>query len=247
MTEPVQATAANHPILVEEVAVAITINGINHAVMLTSPFDLEAFAIGFLYSEQLINALHDIRDIEIKPQAPHFIVEVELANRVAEQYRRTSRLLKGTSGCGLCGKTALAHALPTLPKLEPSTPPDSQQLQTIRAKLSQHQTQAKHTGALHAAFYLDQQLTIQACKEDIGRHNALDKLIGYALTNKLNRQQASLLVTSRCSIELVQKAIRFGASNLISLASPSQLALETAKAHGLNLIQLRKIDAPVYF
>lgn len=231
--------------LVEEVAVSININGINHAVMMATPDDLDDFAIGFLFCESIIRHNHDVHDIRVSPAEHGFVLDVTIANRCLAQLQLRRRRLTGATGCGICGVEAVEQAFPPLPAL-PLTPPlDVALLVELRPQIAQWQLKGQHSGALHAALALDEQGRILHCREDIGRHNALDKLIGLLL----RQPQAcdTLVVTSRCGSELVQKAALFGARHLVCLASPSQLAVRLALKYNLNVVHIPKFDAPVSY
>lgn len=232
--------------LAEEVPIAISINEISFSVMLASPYDLEDFVIGYLHSESVIKHNHDVHDIEVKSHQDAKLVNVTLANRCNEKWQRKQRQLKGASGCGLCGTESLELAFPPLPKLAPQTPFDIKLIDTLKNNLRDYQSQAEHTGALHAAFWLSKQGKIQACREDIGRHNALDKIIGHLLRANISANTGAALVTSRCGVELVQKAVLMGIPTLLSLASPSQLAVKMAEQSNLSLIHIPKQDAAYY-
>lgn len=231
--------------LVEEVAVSININGINHAVMMATPDDLDDFAIGFLFCESIIEHNHDVHDIRVASAEHGFVLDVTIANRCMAQLQLRRRRLTGVTGCGICGVEAVEQAFPPLPSL-PLTPPlDGGLLAGLRPQITRWQLKGQQYGALHAALALDAEGRILHCREDIGRHNALDKLIGLLL-----RQHSAcdtLVVTSRCGSELVQKAARFGARHLICLASPSQLAVRLALKYNLNVVHIPKFDAPVSY
>lgn len=238
------ATPANLPSLdhlVEEVAVAININGINHAVMMATPDDLDDFAVGFLFGEGIIRHNHEVHDIQVAPAEQGIVLDVTIANRSLAALSEHKCRLTGVTGCGICGVAAVEQALPALPVL-PLTPPlDGVLLAGLRAQIAQWQLKGQQHGALHAALALGAEGQILHCREDIGRHNALDKLIGLLL-----RQQSAcdpLVVTSRCGSELVQKAAR----HLICLASPSQLAVRLALKYNLNVVHIPKFDAPVSY
>lgn len=231
--------------LVEEVAVSININGINHAVMMTTPDDLDDFAIGFLFGEGIIQGNHDVHDIQITPSEYGFVLDVTIANRCLAVLNQRKRRLTGATGCGICGVEAIEHALPALTPLSPQRPPRADSLLNLRERIAPWQRKARLSGALHAALALDESGEILACREDIGRHNALDKLIGMQLRQP--RRCTTLAITSRCGSELIHKAVQFGAAHLISLASPSQLAVRLAQKYHLNLIHVPRFDAPVYY
>ncbi len=235
-------------LLAEEVALAININGISFAVMLASPYDIEDFIVGYLHSESIIKFNYDIHDINITYQADIRVVDVTLANRCLKPFKDKQRALKGTSGCGLCGSAALELAFPELPTIKTADKLefDLTLLPAINEKLRDFQVLGQRSGALHGAFWLDDSGRIMACREDIGRHNALDKLIGHLIRSSISIDKGAILVTSRCGVELVQKTLLLGVSHLISLASPSTMALKLALKHNLKLIHLQKKDPPYY-
>jgi len=226
---------SDSPTLAPEVAVAIEINGISFAVMMLSPHDLDDFAIGFLYSEGLIEQLYDVHNIEQYDEAQGIRLCVQLSQRQFALFKQNQRQLKGPSGCGICGKTALAGLFPSLNALKKREPIDVSLLTNLKNKIDKHQSLAKKSGAMHGAFLLDNQANILLCKEDIGRHNALDKLIGASIKSKQLKLSSAILITSRISADLVQKAISAKINTLIGLASPSTLALDMANQYGLHL------------
>ncbi|TYK67202.1 formate dehydrogenase accessory sulfurtransferase FdhD [Colwellia echini] len=233
--------------LADEAAIAIEINGVSYAVMMATPEDITDFAIGFLFSESIINHFYDIHDIQDHASQYGLTIQITIANRCNQLLKHRVRQLKGVSGCGMCGTQALNQAFPEQSILPQSSPPQENVLTHLREKLNKWQERAKHSGAMHAAFWLDKDANIQLCREDIGRHNALDKLIGALIQEKVSPQSGILLITSRCSSELIQKTLRFGATTLMSLASPSQLAVNLASTHNLNLIHLPRHKLPIYY
>jgi len=238
--------------LVEETPLAISINGIAYAVMMVTPIDLESFVIGFALSEGIIQHLHEIRDIDIQPTSTppninSISINLDISPRRLTMFKQKKQTHLGATGCGLCGVESLAQAIPTLSKLASSTPINEDTLITLRHRLSEHQILGNKTGAIHAALLLSPQNEVICCMEDIGRHNALDKIIGYALQQKIELHNHTVLMSSRCSTELVQKAVRVGLSHLVHLASPSTLAVKLAHHYGLTLIHLPKKDAPRIF
>lgn len=238
--------------LVEEIPLAISINGLTYAVMMVTPVHLDAFVIGFARSEGIIEHIQDIRDIDVQhtqtqPDIESIAIDVELSPRRFTQFKQRRQLHLGATGCGLCGVESLAQAIPTLPTLPYSSPINEAKLMTLRQDFPQYQTLGNKTGAVHGALLISPTGEPITCMEDIGRHNALDKVIGYALQQKINLHNHSVLMSSRCSTELVQKAVRVGLSRLIHLASPSTLAVKLAQHYGLTLIHLPKQDAPRIF
>ncbi|MEL0636940.1 formate dehydrogenase accessory sulfurtransferase FdhD [Marinomonas sp. TI.3.20] len=239
--------------LVEEVPLAISINDITHAVMMVTPTSLDAFAFGFALSEGVIEGANDVRDITIEEtNTNHADISGFNINMVISQRRFTyfkkSRLARlGASGCGLCGVESLELALPSLKLLSPSQILPEAILRTLKDTFFDYQTIGKVSGAIHAALLISPQGEAIIAMEDIGRHNALDKVLGYALQHNIDLHNHSVVMSSRCSTELIQKAVRSGLSCLIHLASPSTLAVKLARQYGLILIHLPKKDAPRVF
>jgi FdhD protein len=235
--------------LVEEVPLAISINDISYAVMMATPTHLDAFVIGFARSEGLIEQINDIRDLDIQrihtsPDIDSITINLELSARRFNQFKQRKKAHLGATGCGLCGTESLTQAIPTLATLSSCQVIEEATLMTLRRGLSEYQILGNKTGAVHGALLISPDGSPMVCMEDIGRHNALDKVIGYALQQDINLHNHSVLMSSRCSTELVQKAVRVGLSRLIHLASPSTLAVTLAQHYGLTLIHLPKHDAP---
>lgn len=224
--------------LAGEAALALSYNGINQAVMLVSPQHLKDFVLGFSFSEGIIESINDIYDLELSATQGGWKAEITLSSRRLFALKQRRRQLSGRSGCGLCGIEALDAALAPLPALTPAALPPIEHLQGLRASLPHWQPLGQHCGAVHAALWMDASGQIQASREDIGRHNALDKLIGTLLQTGQPQPSGCLILTSRCSLELVQKAIRAGFTTLISLSAPTSLAVDQARRYGLNLIHI---------
>lgn len=235
-SQAVYTQAGTQHILANEVPLAITLNGVNHAVMMVSPYQLEAFIIGFLLTEGIIQHHRDIHDLEFISQQNAIIANVILANRCHQPWQEQRRNLAGRTGCGLCGIESLAAAIPTLPPLPTSELPNIDALMGLRAQLPDWQKLNRDCGALHAAFFANMQGEIQHASEDVGRHNALDKLLGWH--HRQSNPTGMMLVTSRCSIELILKMVRTYNPTLITLSAPTVLAVEQARHYQLNLVHL---------
>lgn len=241
LEQPAQIADA---VLAEECALALSYNGINHAVMMVSPSDLEDFVSGFSLSAGLIGSIEDIYDISISSAGAALHAEVSIASRAFWRLKQQRRQLAGSSGCGLCGVAALEQALPQLAALAPSTLPPAAHLQGLRERIAAAQRLARDSGALHAALFVDGTGKIALCREDIGRHNALDKLIGALHAQAMDARQGFAAVTSRCSLELIHKALRAGIATLVSLSAPTALTVQWARQHNLNLIHLPHRSLP---
>ncbi|RMV21341.1 Formate dehydrogenase family accessory protein FdhD [Pseudomonas savastanoi] len=170
--------------------------------------------------------------------------EVEIASRAFWELKQQRRQLAGTSGCGLCGVEAVEQALPELNVLPGAPLPPIEWLEGLRQRIGEFQPLGRHCGAVHAAVFMDGNGQLLLGREDIGRHNALDKLIGALIRQDIPLAGGVAIVTSRCSLELIQKVLRAGIQTLVSLSSPTGLALQWARRHNLNLIHLPQHSAP---
>jgi len=230
--------------LAEECALAIAYNGLSQAVMMISPADLEDFAVGFSLANGFIDSLDDIYDIRLLGRGSARRAELEISSRAFWRLKQQRRQLPGTSSCGLCGVEALEHALPRLPVMPASALPPSSWLQDLRQRIEAFQPLGRDCGAVHAALFMGANGEISLGREDIGRHNALDKLIGAMARSGCVADGGLAIVTSRCSLELVHKVQRAGIPTLVSLSSPTGLAAQWAQRHNLNLIHLPHHSPP---
>lgn len=230
--------------LAEEVALSISYNGINYAVMLVTPKDIEDFIVGFSLSNDIIEHPRQLYGIELTYHKEHINAEVDIANQAFWKLKKNKRQLAGASGCGLCGVEALDNALPQLQPLDPLPLPEASWFEGLRDLISQAQALAQRSGAVHGALYIDAKRNVLACREDIGRHNAFDKLIGAIAANKLYQKDCLVVLTSRCSLELVQKAIRAKLPVVVTLSAPTALSVKWASRYGVTLIHVPKYDAP---
>ncbi|WP_349570933.1 formate dehydrogenase accessory sulfurtransferase FdhD [Azotobacter salinestris] len=233
-----QAERVGETQLASECALAISYNGLNHAVMMVTPEALEDFVHGFSLTAGIIDSADEIYDLRLVEGAEAWRAEVQIASRAFWQLKRQRRQLAGSSGCGICGVEALEQALPQLPALEPVPLPPAGHLQDLRERIAAEQRLARQSGALHAALFVDEAGEIRLCREDIGRHNALDKLIGAFGRERLEAGRGFAVVTSRCGVELLHKVVRAGIGTLVGLSAPTALTVDWARRHHLNLIHL---------
>lgn len=224
--------------LPEECALAIAYNGLNQAVMMLSPQDLEDFVVGFTLGAGIVDAIDDIYDITLLGAGEALRAEVRIAQAPFWRLKQQRRQLPGNSSCGLCGVEALDQALPQLPILPGAPLPSDAWLRDLRRRIQSLQPVGRQCGALHAAAFMDGAGQLLLGREDIGRHNALDKLIGAMARDAIDGRDGSLVVTSRCSLELIHKALRAGCGTLICFSAPTGLAVSWAQRHRLNLIHL---------
>lgn len=230
--------------LPRETALAISYNGINYAVMMVSPGNFEDFIRGFSVTNDVVHSQDEIYEIQLTESGDSHHAEVAISSRAFWALKRSRRQLAGTSGCGICGTDAVDQALPQLTGLTPTPIPNADLFRDLRDRISVAQQVARYSGALHAALYIDTKGHVRLCREDIGRHNALDKLIGAMIHAGQNPRDGFVVVTSRCSLELIHKAVRSQIGTLVSLSAPTALTVQWARRFGLNLIHVPHRSAP---
>lgn len=233
----------------EERPIAFVYSGFPHAVMMASPVDLEDFAFGFSLTEGIVEAAEEINDLELIEQGEGTRVEVSLSGASLHRYLagRRVRRLSGNTSCGLCGVEDLADAAPRACRVPAAPPPDPELIRSTAEQLRQCQPLSRLTRGAHAAAWVLPEGHIHTVREDVGRHNALDKLIGALLRGQIDGREGFCLITSRCSFEMVQKAAMAGFSTLVSISFPTALAIRTARAVGLTLFALSQDGTPLSF
>ena len=222
-------------IVAEEVAVALVYNGISHAVMMATPCDLEDFGRGFSLTERIVERSSEIFDIEVEPVGRGIEVRLEIAAQRMAGLQERRRSLVGRTGCGLCGVDSLDAALRTIAAVADPRPVARRAMERAMAGLPEHQKINRANGATHAAGWASADGTLVAVREDVGRHNALDKLAGGLARSGGAGLGGFVVVTSRCSYEMVQKAAAIGASAIAAVSAPTSLAIETAERAGIAL------------
>ncbi len=228
----------------EETAVALVHDASTTAVMMATPADLEDFAIGFSLSEGAIESIEDIRDLDVVVQDLGVEVRMWLAPERAGQIASRRRRLAGPTGCGLCGVDSLAEAVRS-PRLVAGeamrVDPDA--LLAAMSALSDAQPLGRETRAMHAAGFWTPRSDLLAVREDVGRHNALDKLIGArARASAVDAAEGVVLLTSRVSVEMVQKTAVLGAPIVCAVSAPTALAIRTAEEAGITLVAVARAD-----
>jgi FdhD protein len=233
--------------IIEEVPVAFEFNGISHAVMLATPTDLEDFAYGFSLSEGIVSRAGEVYDIEIEETKQGIVVRMEISAAAFFQLKQRRRSLAGRTGCGLCGTESLSQVTRELPPLNNTNASLSfNALLEAISRLPAEQHLQQVTGAVHAACHVAADGSISHVREDVGRHNALDKTLG-SLVRQQHTQQGGLLVTSRASFEMVQKTAALGYNLLAAVSAPTAAAVRLAERLNLTLIGfLRGDDCVIY-
>lgn len=220
----------------EEAPVVISINGVTQSVMLATPRDLEVLALGFCLNEGLLQAPEELRDIEVSRLEHGWQADLRVSPRVESRLREYRRLMAGPTGCGLCGIDSLARAISLPAPLAPRPAPGEATVRSARGRLDNHQPLRHRSGGVHGAARFDEAGELIAAAEDVGRHNALDKLCGLLVQQRLTVEGGFVLLTSRCSYDLVVKAARMRIPSLVCFSLPTTLAVETAQKVAVNLL-----------
>ncbi|MCV0384046.1 MAG: formate dehydrogenase accessory sulfurtransferase FdhD [Erythrobacter sp.] len=228
--------------LAQERPIAFEYNGLGYAVMLGTPQDLEDFAVGFTASEGLVESAREIVSMDIAELDRGAIVRIELPESRAAPLRERVRLRLVEGSCGLCGLDTIEEVLRPLPRLDTRPQISAEAIEAALAALRDRQPMGRETGAMHAAAFCDSDGKIVAAREDVGRHNALDKLVGHMLREGIAAGQGFVLLSARCSCELVEKTVRAGAPALVTISAASDLAVERAQEAGLTLVSLARAD-----
>jgi FdhD protein len=226
----------------EETAVAFTFNTASYAVMMATPRDLEDFAIGFALTEGVVPSIDAIEEIEIVEEKIGIELRVWLKAKDATEFLGRRRKLAGPTGCGLCGVESLEEAMRPPPKVGEGRVLTANQIMTAVQSLSPEQELNRETRAVHAAGFWDSERGLVAVREDVGRHNALDKLAGALARDGATAEQGLVVLTSRVSIEMVQKSAAIGATIIAAVSAPTALAVRMAEACGMTLIAIARKD-----
>ncbi len=231
----------------DEVPVALEYNGVSHAVMLATPLDLEDFALGFSLSEGILDAPHELFAVEEERSEMGITLHLQVASGPFARLKERRRTLTGRTGCGLCGTESLEHVARNLPVLSTHATWRREAIGRAMSQFCELQTLQQATGAVHAAAWCSAQGEVMWLREDVGRHNALDKLIGALASNGIDASTGFIAVTSRASFEMVQKTAMAGVSLLAAVSAPTSFAVATARKARMTLVGFaRKQDLVVY-
>ncbi len=226
-----------------EVPVALVYNGISHVVMMATPQDLADFALGFSLSEGILRRPGELADLEIVWDANGIEARMTIDKLRFVKLTQRRRNLTGRTGCGICGLDSLEAVLRPLPALASQPAPSLDAVRQALAALPEAQRINRETHSIHAAAWADREGKLLLLREDVGRHNALDKLIGVMARAEMDPAAGFALITSRCSVEMVQKAVTLGMPCLVAISAPTTLALRLAAEAGLTLIALARADS----
>ncbi len=230
-----------------EAPVSIVYGNQPYAVMMATPSDLEDFVTGFSLTEGVVARADEIRNIAIDPQPDGIVVTVDLEPGRFREHLARRRNLSGRTSCGLCGVETLSDMPRASRGANAETALTPAAIRNALGEIERHQPLNRLTRSVHVAAWCDLDGRILAAREDVGRHNALDKLIGARLRVGHDAKDGFVLVTSRASFEMVEKAAIFGAGALVAISAPTSLAIERARALGLALVCVAREDGAVLF
>jgi FdhD protein len=230
-----------------EVPFSLAFNGLAHAVMMVTPTELEDFVYGFALTQEIVERAEEIESVEILKLPVGYLAQVVIPQDRFQAVTERRRNLVGQTGCGICGLVELDQAVHALAPIDKA--PRISRPAIFRALAASRDLQAlnKATGAMHAAFFVSAEGEPLMVREDVGRHNALDKLIGRMALDRTDAAEGFLLLTSRCSYELVEKAVIARVPALVTISAPTSLAVARAEAANLTLISLARPDSALVF
>jgi FdhD protein len=235
--------AEGRRIVPEEVPIALSYGGSTHAVMMATPSDLVDFAYGFSLAEEIITLASDILEVEAVEAGAGIDVQITLKDATADALTTRRRRMAGPVGCGLCGIESIEQAARTVAEVGSSrfvlTPAMVAEATRL---LGEGQVLNRETRAVHGAGFYRPGKGLFAIREDVGRHNALDKLVGAVLRSAVKPAEGAVVVTSRLSVEMVQKTALLGCPYLIAISAPTALAIETAERAGITLVGIARGD-----
>jgi FdhD protein len=241
------ALTAATDLVAEEVPVALVYHDVPHVVMLATPADLEDYGVGFTLSEGLVARMDEIRGVEVTRGAGVADVHLSVAWERFTQLLQRRRNLTGRTGCGLCGAETIADAIRAPAPVPAGVTISTAQLHAAIEELGTRQPINARTGSVHAAAWVLPQQGIQLVREDVGRHNALDKTLGALARTGADFSGGYMLITSRASYEMVQKCATLGVSLLVALSAPTAFAVRLAEQTGLTLVAFARRDRHVVY
>lgn len=230
-----------------EAPVAMEYNGLGYAVMMATPEHLEDFATGFTLSEGLIENAKSIQSINVHEAPGGWVVRITLPHSAMKPVMARARTRVSESSCGLCGMDNIAEVLRPLPPVTARIATTREAIARALAALERHQPLGRETGAMHGAAFCTAEGAIVAVAEDVGRHNALDKLVGIMARTDMDARKGFILLSARCSFELVEKTVRAGCALLVTISAPTSLAVKRAREAGLGLVALARPDSALIF
>jgi len=240
-------TAHTTDYVTEEVPVALVYHGVPHVVMLATPADLEDYAVGFTVSEGLVGDPEEIQSVEVERGAESIEVRIGIAGERFSELLRRRRNLTGRTGCGLCGAETVEEAIRPPVQVKQGVNVSAADLHAALTQLESMQPVNARTGSIHAAAWVKPGEGIQFVREDVGRHNALDKVIGALVRSGADVGAGYALITSRASFEMVQKAAAAGITFVAAVSAPTAMAIRMAERSGVTLVGFARRSSHVVY
>ena len=228
--------------IAEETAIALTYNGGTYVVMMATPQNLQEFAIGFSLNEGIVQSVDEIGSVEIVELDDGIELRMWLASERAARLSQRRRHIAGPTGCGICGLESIAEAVRPAARVPQGRSFSPHEIMTAMAAVAPLQALNIETRSVHAAAYWTPLHGVVALREDVGRHNALDKLAGAIAQHNIAIGDGIVLLTSRVSVEMVQKSAAMGASLVVAISAPTALAVRTADTAGITLCAIARAD-----
>ncbi len=224
----------------QETAIALSYGGTTHAVMMASPADLQDFALGFTLNEGIASRAEDVLSVEALSVDGGMEIRIELAGHLLENFKHNRRMMAGPVGCGLCGVESIEAALRPLPVVREGLKISPADIARAMQALAENQPVHAKTHAVHAAGFYVPGEGMLAVREDVGRHNALDKLCGALASARIDGSSGMVVVTSRVSVEMIQKTAACGSQVIAAVSAPTALAVAAAQSAGITLVALAR-------
>lgn len=230
-----------------EMPVALVYNGISHVVLMATPQDLPELALGFSLTEGIIDSASQIYDIELSEDPNGLVVNIDLATAAFQSLKGRRRNMSGRTGCGLCGLDSLAAVKPAMAPVTRGAAVDLSAIRSALAHFDDGQVLRAQTGSVHGVAWADSQGQIHTTFEDVGRHNALDKLIGWGMKNQTDWRQGFVLVSSRASFEMVVKSAVAGIGCVVAVSAPTTYAIDLADEANMTLVGFARAQRQVIY
>ena len=238
---------SNKDYISAEVPIALVYNGISHVVLMATPADIAELVLGFSLSEGIIENVSQIYSIDIEEEINGIIANIQLASAAFARLKNRRRQMSGRSGCGLCGIDSLNAVQPQIAEVEHYTAISVEAIKRALTDFNYHQTLRKQTGSVHGVAWVQHSGDIVTMREDVGRHNALDKIIGWGLHTKVDWKHGFVVLSSRASFEVVMKSAITGIGCIVAVSAPTTYAIDLAQKANITLVGFARHNRQVIY